>query len=206
MSTPVLAARLRERLGPQGGPLPGATAQGRMAPRPRGVPGDGEELSDAAVLVLLYPDEGAVSCVLTRRTECVAHHRSQISLPGGRREGGETLEAAALRECAEELAVDPGSVMLLGRLSRLEVHASGFRVHPIVGWVDARPRFRPGPREVAEIIEIGLDELGQAARQETWTHEGLAREVPFFLVKGEKVWGATAMILSELLEVLREIG
>jgi len=179
-----------------------------MAPRPRRVPGEGEALSDAAVLVLLYPADEGISLVLTRRTDGVARHRSQVSLPGGRRESGETLEAAALRECSEELAVDPESVMVLGRLSFLDVYASGFRIQPIVGWTERRPPYRADPREVAAVVEVGLDELRspETAREETRNHEGLTREVPFFLVKGHKVWGATAMILSELLEVVREMG
>ncbi len=199
-----LAARLRERLGPGGGPLPGAAAQRRMSPRPRRLPGDHDRLTDAAVLILLYPAAGGPSLVLTRRTDTVASHRSQVSLPGGRREEDESLEQAALRECAEELAVDRGAVTLIGRLSPLEVPVSGFRIHPVVGLAAARPAFVPDPREVAEVIEVTLEELPSSVREETWTEGGRTREVPFYLVAGHKVWGATAMILSELLAVARE--
>lgn len=200
-----ITARLRVRLG-GAAPLPGPRAQARMAPRPRRTPGDHEELADAAVLVLLYPGPEGASIVLTRRADTVGRHASQVSLPGGRQEGGESLEQAALRECAEELAVEPGSVTVLGRLSPLDVHASGFRIHPVVGTADARPDFEPDPREVASIIEVPLRALDPSVREETWTYAGLARQVPFFLVQGHKIWGATAMILSELLAVLRESG
>ncbi len=211
-----LAARLRERLAPGGRPLPGAAVQGRMAPRPRRQPGDHDRLTDAAVLILLYPAagtaagtaaaprSGGTSLVLTRRTDTVASHRSQVSLPGGRREGDESIEQAALRECAEELAVDGRAVTLLGKLSPLEVPVSGFRIHPVVGFTAARPAFVPDPREVAEIIEATLEELPASVREEIWAEGDRTREVPFYLVAGHKVWGATAMILSELLAVAQE--
>lgn len=201
-----LAARLRARLGSEGAPLPGPAAQQRMAPRPRGTPGDHDELADAAVLILLYPSGGDVRLVLTRRTDTVGRHRSQVSLPGGRREADESLEEAALRESAEELAIEPGSVAVLGMLSPLEVRASGFRIHPVVGCADRRPDFRPDPREVAEVIEASLAGLESSVREETWSEQGLTRRVPFFLIQGHKVWGATAMILSELLAVALEGG
>ena len=207
-----LAARLRERLAPGGRPLPGAAVQGRMAPRPRRQPGDRDRLTDAAVLILLYPAAGTAaaprtggtSLVLTRRTDTVASHRSQVSLPGGRREGDESIEQAALRECAEELAVDGRAVTLLGMLSPLEVPVSGFRIHPVVGFAAARPAFAPDPREVAEVIEATLEELPASVREEIWAEGDRTREVPFYLVAGHKVWGATAMILSELLAVAQE--
>ncbi len=201
-----VTARLRARLGAGGPPLPGAAAQQRMEPRPRRGPGDYEELAEAAVLILLYPGDEGAAIVLTRRTDTVGRHASQVSLPGGRREDGESLEETALRECAEELAVEPRSVTVLGRLSPLDVHASGFRIHPVVGTADARPDFAPDPREVAEIIEAPLAALGPSAREETWTYQGLTRQVPFFLVQSHKIWGATAMILSELLELVGEAG
>ncbi len=199
-----LETRLRARLAAASAPLPGAAAHARMAPRPRRLPGDHGSLLDSAVLILLYPTAAGVGLVLTRRTDTVASHRSQVSLPGGRREDGETLEQTALRECAEELAVDPAQVTVLGLLSPLEVHASGFRIQPVVGCAELRPEFRPHAGEVAEVLETTLEELDGCIRDETWTHEGFTRQVPLFLVKGHKVWGATAMILSEMLAVVRE--
>jgi 8-oxo-dGTP pyrophosphatase MutT (NUDIX family) len=199
-----LAARLRERLGPGGGPLPGAAAQTRMAPRPRALPGDHDRLADAAVLILLYPAAAGTSLVLTRRTDTVASHRSQVSLPGGRRERDESLEEAALRECAEELGVDFRAVTVLGALSPLEVPVSGYRIQPVVGFAASRPAFVPDPAEVAEVIEVAVEELPSSVREETWAQGGRTREVPFYLVGGHKVWGATAMILSEMLAVIRE--
>jgi 8-oxo-dGTP pyrophosphatase MutT (NUDIX family) len=200
-----LAATLRARLGPGSASLPGARAHARMAPRPRRTrEGPGGGYVDAAVLVLLYPTAKGASLVLTRRTDTVGSHRSQISLPGGKREEGESLEEAALRECAEELAVDGASVALAGRLSPLEIPVSGFCIHPLVGFAPGRPGFVPDPSEVAEVIEVTLGELASSVREETWDRDGFRQEVPFYLVSGHAVWGATAMILSELLAVALE--
>jgi 8-oxo-dGTP pyrophosphatase MutT (NUDIX family) len=184
---------------------PGAPAQTRMAPQPRRSAADPAALVDAAVLLLLYPLDRSPGLVLTRRTDTLAHHRSQVSFPGGRLEAGESVEAAALREAAEELAVDPAAVTVLGRLSALDVAASGHRIHPVAGWTGGRPAFVPHPGEVAAVIEARLDALDASVRVETWTHDGLVQRVPFYFVDGHKVWGATAMILSELLALVAEI-
>ena len=184
-------------------PLPGAVAQDRMAPRPRrsGAGSAVGTLREAAVLLLLYPADGAVRLVLTRRADTVANHRSQISLPGGATEGDEPAVTTALRETEEELGVSPRGVRVLGALSDLHVFASGFLVHPVVGWAAIRPAFRPDAREVAEVLEAPAADLPGFARSETWSWSDGEREVPFYLIGGHKVWGATAMILSEFLDL-----
>jgi 8-oxo-dGTP pyrophosphatase MutT (NUDIX family) len=197
--------RLRTALG---APLPGLPAQLRMSPDPR--PGTERILEAdldcrrAAVLALLYPGTGGLNLVLTRRTEALANHRGQISFPGGSLDNGETVEVAALREAEEELGIQPGDPEILGRLSPLYIPHSGFCVYPVVAYMAQRPHFTANPDEVAEVIEIPLAHLLSPATcfQETWELRGAPVRVPFFAVGPHKVWGATAMMLSELLAVL----
>lgn len=185
----------------------GLAAQSRMKPVPRVERRPHDRAGDArqgAVLILLYSVEGQFHVVLTRRHEDLAAHAGQISLPGGRREGMETLQETALREAHEEVGVRRADVRILGELRPLYIPPSDFEVHPFVGWYEQTPLFVPQEAEVAEIIEVPLDHLLQAgARQEeVWERKGISMQIPFFRVGSHKVWGATAMILSEFVERL----
>jgi 8-oxo-dGTP pyrophosphatase MutT (NUDIX family) len=141
---------------------------------------------------------------LTRRTETVENHKGQISLPGGRREGEELIEQTALREAQEELGVAPCAVEVLGALTPLYIPPSDFCITPVVGWTGARPDWQPDAVEVAEVLEIPLRHLADPANlhKETWQPGELSMQVPYFLVRGHRVWGATAMVLSEFLALL----
>jgi len=196
-----LAARLKE-------PLPGATAQLKMSPRQPGArpltrdaPAN---VKHAAALILLYEADGEFKFPLTIRRPDLLHHPGQISLPGGGLDHGELPEAAALREAEEEIGVDPSSVRILGSLTPLYVIVSGFVVTPFVGVVNERPQFHPEAREVAEILDVSLAELKDPARRMwgTKTPEGYLIDFPYFSVgDGHQVWGATAMMLSEFVEL-----
>jgi 8-oxo-dGTP pyrophosphatase MutT (NUDIX family) len=198
---------LRERLA---GTLPGAEAQRRFAPspvRPDWRPGQaGENTRTAAVLLLLYPFNTSVAVPLTVRASGLARHAGQISLPGGASDPGETLIDTALREASEEIGVDPGSVRVLGELTPVHVIVSGFTLHPVVGVADARPVFVPAPDEVADVLEVSLDDLRDASRirRGTRIREGVAVEYPYFDLLGHQVWGATAMVLGELIYLLED--
>ncbi len=189
-------------------PLPGLAAQLRMAPsyraamlRDRTPPPHPRE---AGVLVLLYPREGRLFFPLTRRTESVQDHKGQVSLPGGAREGNETLQETAWRETSEELHLSPEQWRSLGRLSPLYIPPSGFLITPFVAYSPVRPPFRPDPVEVAEVIETPLARLldPSAVVREEWLLRGEPVEVPFFDIEGHKVWGATAMVLAEFVSLL----
>jgi 8-oxo-dGTP pyrophosphatase MutT (NUDIX family) len=196
-----LAARLGE-------PLPGSEAHLRFSPRPprggafpRDVPPNARP---AAALILLYPADGGWHIPLTVRRADLPDHAGQISLPGGRIDAGETPEAAALREAAEEVGVDPGAVTLLGALSPLYVLVSRFVITPFVGVAAARPDFRVAEREVAELIEAPLASL-QNPSALAWGHrtrEGYLVDFPYFDLAGHQVWGATAMVLGEFVSLL----
>lgn len=183
-------------------------AQHRMAPRPRSAyrppPKPGHPRT-GAVLFLLYPQAGQLHFVLTRRTDTLDNHQGQISLPGGRQEPGETLAQTAIRETDEELGIDLKDSMMLGRLASLYIAPSDFDIHPFVALHPARPDFRPAPAEVAELLEVPVEDLLEPAvhQDEDWTIRGHGVWVPFYRIGEHKVWGATAMVLSEFEHRLR---
>ena len=188
------------------GPLPGLAAQLKMAPNPRHgwdplrFP-DGAR--DGAALLLLYPHHHTLHFTLTVRGTGLRNHTGQVSLPGGRVDEGESVEAAALREAEEEIGVDPRAVELLGRLTPLHIPVSGFLLHPVVGFATMRPAFQRAEWEVARIIEAPVSVLSDArvVKREIRTRvvngQTIEVDVPFFDIEGEKVWGATAMVLAE---------
>lgn len=189
-------------------PLPGIPAQLAMAPDPR--PGHKAyfEVEDtcrkAGVLILLYVKDGRLRVLLTRRTERVLNHRGQISFPGGEQHPGESIEATALRETIEELGLDLGAVRVLGRLTPLYIPPSNYCIFPTVAVIPGPLEFHLQPDEVAEVIEAPVDHLADPAtvRRETWRYGGRDIEVPFYEFDGHKIWGATAMVLAELLSLL----
>lgn len=203
----VLAAALRTQLATA---LPGLDAQLRMAPQPR--PGWDPHvvpagLRSAAGLLLIYPHDGEWQVPLTLRASALRHHTGQVSLPGGRVDEGETLEAAALREAFEEIGLEPGVVEVLGRLSPLHIPVSNHLLHPVVGITATRPSFRVAEAEVARLIEVPIVHLRAPAtvRWEQRIRErppAVLMDVPYFEVDGARVWGATAMVLAEFLAVM----
>ena len=164
-----------------------------LAPRPRsswqaGVIPPGSRV--AAALVLLYPIGHRVHLVLTRRAGTLGQHAGQVSLPGGAVDGDETVEAAELR--------------IIGQLSALYIPVSNYALHPVVAVSDRRPALVPAAAEVAHILEIPLDELRDPDRLREGRHwrGDEAITVPYFELHGERVWGATARVLGELLHLL----
>jgi 8-oxo-dGTP pyrophosphatase MutT (NUDIX family) len=186
------------------GTLPGLEAQIRFAPYPARAVEAVTDSRAAAALLLLYPGTDGVAIPLTVRASTLARHAGQISLPGGAADPGETLAETALREAAEEIGLDPSGVRILGELTPVHVIVSGFTLHPVVGIADVRPAFQAAPGEVAEIVEVRLEDLRDASRIRTGTRvrEGVAIEYPYFDLCGHHVWGATAMVLGEFVSLL----
>lgn len=206
-------------------PLPGQEAQYRMAPRPRTgrLPYDHspETARQSGVLVLLYPygpldshentsaiESAAITQVddiylpLILRPTYDGVHSGQVGFPGGGwEEGDPDIVATAMREAYEEIGVVVDAIQVVGQLSPLYVFASNHLVYPTVAWIDHRPRFRPDPREVAQVIEMPLRALLDPANQRTeqWQLRDRKAEVPFYYIQEQTIWGATAMMLSELL-------
>ena len=163
---------------------------------------------EAAVMVLLYPHAGEWHLPLTVRPATLPAHSGQISLPGGAIDAGESAPQAALREFEEELGVPREEVTLVGALSPIYVFVSEYRVTPWVAAADARPRFRPSPAEVSELLEVPLDRLREPANcgRHVRRQRGIELSVPHFLWGRHRIWGATAMILNELIGALDDAG
>jgi 8-oxo-dGTP pyrophosphatase MutT (NUDIX family) len=161
------------------------------------------------VLLLLYCYQQTIHLVLTRRRDDLNSHAGQISFPGGRQEINETAVQTALRETEEEIGVPASSITILGELTSIYIPPSDFEVHPFVGWVNGgeRPSFVPEPREVAEILEVPLLHLLDPNTREVGPIpvRGATYTVPYYNANGHKVWGATAIMLSEFLERLQAI-
>jgi 8-oxo-dGTP pyrophosphatase MutT (NUDIX family) len=158
----------------------------------------------AGVMLLLYPRDGSWHLPLILRTNTVMHHKDQIGFPGGQLEPGEDFVQAALRETWEELGVAPKRLRVIGELPPLYIQPSNFCIYPVIAAADGPVAFTPHPGEVAEIIEVPLDHLmnPRNVREEKWTVRGELLNIPFYAYKDHKIWGATAMVLTEFLDIL----
>jgi len=203
-----LLNQLRRRLNED--PLPGHSARIAMVPPLRGEYGDPPaDARRASVMVLLYPVGGRLRLLFIQRTSPKRdRHAGQISFPGGSVDPEDVSAAAtALRELEEEVGVPRAAVEVLGALTPLYIPVSNFLVDPFVGYLPERPGFVLQEREVARILELLLaDFLREGARQvgNRKLLSGLELpDVPYWLVDGEEIWGATAMMTAELVALLR---
>ncbi len=201
--------RLREQLARN---LPGEDAQFRMAPmarpRMREALEAAPEVHQSAVLLYFFPKRDDWFMVLMKRPDYGGTHGGQVSIPGGRLEAGENHLHAALREFEEEVGVSVDSRNLLGRLSDLFIPPSNYLVQTFIAYSPEPPSYKPDPVEVEEIIELSVTWLlNEAAvkRGKVRLSSGVIIESPYFEVAGHMVWGATAMILSELKHILQTV-
>jgi 8-oxo-dGTP pyrophosphatase MutT (NUDIX family) len=190
-------------------PLPGIEAQLRMAPAGRVTEIFGHNDKQpvlSSVMILLYEKEGQLSTVFIRRPDYPGIHSGQIAFPGGRSEPEDTdHRQTALRETYEEIGVDAELVHVAGSLTPLYIPPSNYMVYPFVGIIPPDPQFMPDIAEVAEIVEIPFQKLQQPSNITMLPPAPEFRflEVPAFVIDNITIWGATAMILAELLEVFR---
>lgn len=167
----------------------------------------GLELRDSAVLVPFVVRDGVPSLLFTLRPVHLRRHAGQVSFPGGARDAGDaTLLHTALRETREELGVPQESVEVLGMLDEIPT-TSEFRVVPYVGLLDPAVPLRPDVGEIAELLEIPVARLQSPGvrRMEKRVFRGAERDVYFYDVGPNTIWGATARILKNLLEVLGQL-
>jgi 8-oxo-dGTP pyrophosphatase MutT (NUDIX family) len=162
----------------------------------------------SAVLVLLYPQEEVIHTMLTLRHAYGGVHSAQVSFPGGKEEGDETPEQTALREAREEVGVSEEKVEVIGRMTELYIPPSNFLVRPVVGVLDHEPKFVKEESEVDQLIptplSVIIDEEIVKTREIEISALQRTVESPYFDIAGQVVWGATAMMLSELKQILLE--
>lgn len=189
-------------------PLPGVEAQLRLSPPARHIFEADKSVRASAVLIVLYPVEQKTHTVFIKRAEYNGVHSGQVSLPGGMfNSSDDNLQRTALRETREETGVQEQDVEIIGNLTKLYIPVSRVNVFPFVGICHSRPKFTPDPYEVKYLIETDLEELSDPANQKQkimliGDHE---IEIPYFDIRGDHIWGATAMIMSEFMEIIKKI-
>lgn len=201
--------QLQEKLS---GPFPGISSHLKMAPAHRKtefVAIEGKDIQPrlSAVLAILFHDDNHLKIVFIRRGEYVGIHSGQIAFPGGRYEESDgDLQFTAIREAEEEIGVKPDSYQIIGQLSDLYVPPSNFLVRAFVAYAHARPEYIRDEREVQEIIEIDLDYFRNPEIikvKDFPAHNSVNNTAaPYFDVNGVIIWGATAMMLTELIDIL----
>ncbi|MGB2128558.1 MAG: NUDIX hydrolase [Flavicella sp.] len=193
--------------------LLGMKSQKKLAPSYReGILHENSKLKKpklAAVLALFYPnDSGKATIVLTKRATYNGTHSAQISFPGGKKEETDTsLSDTALREAFEEVGVSTDKVQVVKKMTDLYVPPSNFLITPYLAFTNKRPEFVKN-HEVAKIIEVTLELLlnDDSIRHKTKTNNiGHALIIPYFQFESEEIWGATAMILNEIKELIKNL-
>lgn len=202
--------RLRERME---APLPGEDAQNRMTSRGRRPVEDYlREYPNhrrSAVLLPLYPHQGEVYTMLIKRPAYDGVHSGQLALPGGAEEPEDgSPEQTALREAFEEVGLEAHQGQLLGPLTPLYIPPSNFLVRPFMMQLHERPEWKPSPDEVEAVLEIPLQVfLDQSIkdRRKIAIGNGMSIDAPCYIIEGNVLWGATAMMFSEVEVLLEEI-
>lgn len=189
-------------------PLPGFEAQSRLAhPARKRLHDPADNAKKAAVLALFFPKNSDWHLVFIQRTTHEKdRHGGQISFPGGRYEPeDQDFQVTALRETEEEVGIAANTIQVLGDLSNLYIPVSNFLVQPYVGYIDYTPEFRPDPGEVAQVLELPfsafLEERVIRTTHVRLPNQFLLKDVPHFNVNNHVIWGATGMMMCELVAV-----
>ena len=192
-------------------PLPGQDAHDKMASESRlklKMPSPNERTRESAVLILFYPSENQIFIPLILRPQYDGVHGGQMAFPGGRVEKeDENLIRTAMREAQEEIGVRLTDIEVIGQLTKLFIPPSNFYVQPVVGFMNHKPDFYPDAREVDRVIEITLEEIinPEIIGRKMLNVRGLEINAPFYQIQEHTVWGATAMMISELLTIIEEL-
>jgi 8-oxo-dGTP pyrophosphatase MutT (NUDIX family) len=157
--------------------------------------------TNAAVLVPLYVDRGRLHAVFTRRQDDLRRHPGEISFPGGRYDEGEPdLKATALREAQEEIGLPRDAVEIVGALQPTPTIATGYAVYPFVGLIESGRTWTPSANEVAEVLELPLEDLLSGYARRRLVRRGVPIRTDTYLVGANLIWGATARILADLFD------
>jgi 8-oxo-dGTP pyrophosphatase MutT (NUDIX family) len=193
--------------------LPGTDVQWQMASSDRFVKDfprfPGKDARDASVLILLYPHNGSIYTVFMQRPDYNGVHGGQISFPGGKKESDdENTIQTALREAWEETGVNPSIVNIIGTLTPLFIPVSNMLVTPVIGWTNGKPSFKHKPEEVLFLIEADVKKLldPSIVKFKPFEIRDEILDIKYYDYEGNTIWGATAMILHELLNLIRKGG
>ena len=161
------------------------------------------EMKKAAVLICFFKKKGEYYLPLIRRPMHEKNHPGQIALPGGAMEENETLERTSLREAFEEVGIIPDNVEILGKMTPLPVPVSKYVITPFIGITDNEPKWNINEKEVDELIILKFKDLidSNNGYYEDWNLNGNMLRVPIFKIINKKIWGATAAVLSELIDL-----
>lgn len=190
--------------------LPGTGVQLQMSPPDMHLMNfpevPGSQTRVAAVLILLYLQQESLTTVFIQRPDYGGVHGGQISFPGGMKESSDQdLVRTALREAGEEVGIDPAKINIIGTLTPLFIPVSDILVTPVAGWIDFKPEFKLQTEEVVFLIEGSLQNFldPSMVKIKQVMVRGEMRRIKYFDYKGHVIWGATAMMLNELLEIIR---
>jgi 8-oxo-dGTP pyrophosphatase MutT (NUDIX family) len=190
-------------------PLPGTDIQWVMASSGRMIKDfprvPGPDAREAGVLILLYPYNGSVHTVFIQRPDYIGVHGGQISFPGGKREPGDSnIIGTALREAEEEIGIQTSGISVIGTLTPLFIPVSNTNVTPVVCWMDSRPEFKHKTDEVVFLIEGEMKIFFEPSivKIKPFEIRGEMIDIKYFDYHGHIIWGATAMILNELLMII----
>src|ERR671936_3185909 len=167
---------------------------------------DAHGQTDAAVLVPLFVDAGALHAVFTKRRDDLRRHAGEISFPGGRQDSpDEDLRRTALREAEEEIGLPRQAVNLVGALPPTGTFVTSYKIHPFVGVIEPGHAWTPQPTEVEEVLELSLPDLTRGFEMKRLIRRGVPIKTPAYTVDGNLIWGATARIVQNLLERLEPV-
>lgn len=192
--------------------LPGFEAQHRMEPPTRRhLLGNPRRTKPrlGAVLIAIFPDSSGLSTIMIRRAVYDGVHSGQIAFPGGRHESTDaSLVHTAVREACEEVGLLPEAIHLAGTLSSLYVPPSNFDVLPVVAFLHRKPSLVPQKEEVTDAFYVSLQDLIEEQNCKmtpVMLNNHQVVDVPAYVIDDKVIWGATAMMISELLHIIREL-
>lgn len=196
------------------GPLPGVSSHLKLTPAHRAeelanMNGKLENAKKSAVMILLFHEAGKLKVVFIRRSFYVGIHAGQIAFPGGRYEDSDMhVQNTALREIEEEIGIAADKIEILGQLTDIYVPPSNFLISIFVGYLAEKPQYRPDEREVAEILEIDIDEffLANIIQEKEFVVPSAKTSVNalYYKVTNADLWGASAMVMTEFLDILKK--
>jgi 8-oxo-dGTP pyrophosphatase MutT (NUDIX family) len=185
-----------------------ARVQAALEGRSRRVAEPGDRLPAAVLLLIVYRGDEP-HLVFTKKTDTVPHHKGQFAFPGGLVETFDgTRVETALREAREEIGLDPAAVEVLGVLDDVPTATTRFAITPVIGLCSTAPALRADGREIERVLEIPLRYLLEptAFREEQWERDGRRHPVVFMSYGDAVIWGATARILKEFLDLVFGAG